>query len=143
MGEIMKGEVFITQLKRIYHPKGDVFHAIKKSDLGFNGFGEAYFTAILHGETKGWKRHSQMCLNLIVPVGMVRFYIYNELDNTTLSYDLGFDNYARLSIASGNWVAFHGLGSDLNLILNVASMEHDQNESTNVPLSTFPLAARP
>jgi dTDP-4-dehydrorhamnose 3,5-epimerase len=142
MGKIMKGEVFITPLKRIFHPKGEVFHALKKSDMGFNGFGEAYFTSILYGETKGWKRHSQMSLNLIVPVGMVRFYIHDKCKKTTLSYDLGCENYARLSIPPGLWVAFHGLGRDLNLILNIASIEHDQKEASNVPLSTFHLAAQ-
>ena len=38
--------VLLTPLKRIHHPKGDVFHGMKKSDAGFSGFGEAYFSTI-------------------------------------------------------------------------------------------------
>ena len=33
--------VILTPLKQIYHPKGDIFHAMKASDIGFIGFGEA------------------------------------------------------------------------------------------------------
>lgn len=35
--------VLLTPLKQIAHPKGDVFHAMKCVDPGFEGFGEAYF----------------------------------------------------------------------------------------------------
>ena len=38
--------VIISTLKQIHHPKGDIFHVIKKSDVGFSGFGEAYFSII-------------------------------------------------------------------------------------------------
>ena len=60
--------VILTPLKQIYNSKGDIFHAMKKSDKGFNGFGEAYFSTILKGEIKGWKKHTRMTLNIIVPV---------------------------------------------------------------------------
>lgn len=35
--------VIVTPLKQIYNPRGDVWHAMKCSDPGFDGFGEAYF----------------------------------------------------------------------------------------------------
>lgn len=143
MDEDIKQVVFTTPLQRIYHPKGDVYHAMKMSDPGFDGFGEAYFTTILQGETKGWKRHSKMYMNLIVPTGMVRFHIHDECDGITLSYDLGSANYGRLSVPPGFWVAFHGLGSDCNLILNIASIEHDPLESSNVPIDNFPIEKQP
>ena len=47
---------FVTPLKQIFHPKGDVYHALKASDNTFVGFGEVYFTTINQGETKGWKK---------------------------------------------------------------------------------------
>ena len=137
MDEILKESVFITPLKRIYHPKGDLFHALKKSDPGFGGFGEAYFTTIHQGETKGWKRHSRMYMNLIVPVGMVRFFIHDERDGTTIAYDIGCDNFGRLSVPPGLWIAFTGLGGGLNLILNIASTEHDPKEAESAPLDYF------
>jgi dTDP-4-dehydrorhamnose 3,5-epimerase len=137
MDKILNESVLINPLKRIYHPKGDLFHAMKKSDPGFFGFGEAYFTTIHQGETKGWKRHNRMYMNLIIPVGMVRFYIHDDRNSSTISYDMGGDNYARLSVSPGLWMAFHGLSSGLNLILNISSIEHDPEEADNCPLDSF------
>ena len=38
--------VILTPLKKIHNLKGCVFHAMKKSDVGFDGFGEAYFSTV-------------------------------------------------------------------------------------------------
>ncbi len=45
--------------------------------------------------------------------------------------------YQRLTIPPGYWVAFGGVGEDLNLLLNIASLPHDPNESRSLPLETF------
>lgn len=128
--------VILTPLKVIPHPKGDVLHALKCVEESFFGFGEAYFTKILHSETKGWKLHERMALNLVVPVGSVRFYVRSEA-GIAKKYDLGVDHYSRLTIAPGYWVAFRGLSDGLNLVLNVASIPHDPSESRNLPLDAF------
>ena len=51
MGEIDIEGVIVTPLKTIFHPKGDIYHGIKKDDNGYLGFGEAYFSTIKYGET--------------------------------------------------------------------------------------------
>jgi dTDP-4-dehydrorhamnose 3,5-epimerase len=132
---------FVTPLKRIVHPKGDVFHAMKASDPGFAGFGEAYFTTVYPGDTKGWKAHTRMHMNLVVPVGTVRFYLHDEQNGTTTVYEIGEHNYVRLTVPPGIWMAFSGVGDGLNLVLNLASIEHDPAEATNVPLETYRLKA--
>lgn len=133
--------ITITPLRRIEHPKGDVFHGMKVSDAGYAGFGEAYFTTVVAGETKGWKQHSEMTMNLIVPLGMVRFHIHNADTGQTLSYDIGAANYQRLTVPPRYWVAFQGLTTDTNLVLNVASLEHNPAEAVNVSLETYPLGS--
>ena len=35
--------VFLTPLKKIYHPKGDIFHCMRKSDVGFTGLEKLIF----------------------------------------------------------------------------------------------------
>ena len=70
--------VILTPLKKIYNSKGDIFHAMKKSDKGFAGFGEAYFSTVKTGEIKGWKKHKEMMLNLIVIKGEIEFVIYDN-----------------------------------------------------------------
>lgn len=120
--------VILTPLKQIYTPKGDVFHAIKKSDNGFAGFGEAYFSFVNKGDIKGWKKHTKMTLNLIVPVGEIEFVVYDENSKEFFSVMLSQKNYQRLSVAPGLWMAFRGLDEN-NLLLNLANIEHDPSEA--------------
>ncbi|OFX35583.1 MAG: dTDP-4-dehydrorhamnose 3,5-epimerase [Bacteroidetes bacterium GWA2_32_17] len=125
--------VCLTQVKQIFHPKGNVFHAIKKSDVGFNGFGEAYFSTINFSEIKPWKKHLSMTLNFVVPSGEIRFVIYDDRENSStkgnfMDVTLSHSNYKRLTIPPGLWVAFEGIGMNLNLLLNIADLEHDPQE---------------
>ena len=55
----------LTSQKIIRTDGGDVLHGLKKNDDNFYGFGEAYFSTINYGEIKGWKRHSEMVLNIL------------------------------------------------------------------------------
>ena len=125
--------VLLTPLKRIKHPKGDVFYGMKKSDVGFSGFGEAYFSTINFEDIKPWKKHLEMTLNFVVPVGEIRFVIYDDRNESTTKgnfFDvvLGENNYQRITIPPGVWVAFSGVGNKYNLLLNLANLEHDPNE---------------
>mgnify|MGYP000299710824 FL=1 len=78
---MMEG-VTVHPLKHIVVPKGDIYHALKSTDEGYVGFGEAYFSQIEHGAAKGWKRHNCMTLNLVVPVGAVKFVIYDDREGS-------------------------------------------------------------
>ncbi len=129
----------ITRLKKIQHPQGDVFHVLKCTDYGFKDFGEAYFTTIHKGNLKGWKKHTKMCMNLVVPVGSVCFYFFNEKSNKKISINSGEDNYIRITVEPGIWMAFKGLSAGLNLVLNIADIPHDPTESINVDINNFSL----
>ncbi|MDV6168390.1 dTDP-4-dehydrorhamnose 3,5-epimerase [Flavobacterium sp. DG1-102-2] len=133
MDKITIEGVLLTPLKQIHHPKGDVFHGMKKSDAGFSGFGEAYFSTIHHDDTKPWKKHFRMTLNFVVPMGQIRFVIYDDRQGcasygTFFDVTLGVDNYQRITIPPNVWVAFSGVGKDYNLLLNLADLEHDPQE---------------
>lgn len=133
MDKINVEGVLLTPLKKIHHPKGDVFHGMKKSDAGFSGFGEAYFSTINFEDTKPWKKHLAMTLNFVVPMGEIRFVIYDDRGNSAtkncfFDVTLGENNYQRITIPPDVWVAFNGVGSSYNLLLNLANMEHDPNE---------------
>ena len=128
--------IILTPLKKIHHPLGDIYHAIKKSDNGFINFGEAYFSNINRGCVKGWKRHARMVLNLVVPVGEIKFVIYNEFLKEFYSVKISQKNYQRLTIDPGLWVAFEGI-DETNILLNIASMEHDPSESESASIDTF------
>jgi len=125
--------IVLTDLKMINHPKGNIYHAMKKSDKGFEGFGEAYFSTIKENEIKGWKKHLKMTMNIIVPVGEVTFILFDDRKNSNsvnnyFIVTLSPSNYYRLTVPPGIWHAFKGHNHDLNLILDVADMEHQSDE---------------
>ena len=128
------GGIVLTPLKQIYNPKGDIFHAMKKSDVGYAGFGEAYFSTVKKGIIKGWKKHIKMTLNLIVPVGKIKFVIYDEKTKEFFEVVLSKDNYYRLTVKPNLWMAFQGL-NEFNMLLNLASIEHDPSEAITKELS--------
>ena len=139
MDKIIEG-VILTPLKQIVNPKGDLYHALKKSDNGYKSFGEAYFSTVIKDEIKGWKKHTVMVLNLIVPIGAVEFIIYDDrIDSSTknqfFSLILSQENYQRLTVPAGVWMAFRGIGEDLNMLLNIASIEHDPSEAISKQLT--------
>ncbi len=129
----------LTPLRRIEHEKGDLYHGMKSSDPGFAGFGEAYFTTVLTGQIKGWKKHREMVLNLVVPIGEICFYVHDEAAGKTSKFKLGPKNYCRLTVPAGYWVAFEGCGAEVNLACNLASIVHNPDEAVSVDISCFPL----
>jgi len=125
-------DVLITQLDIIDALGGDVMHAIKETSPGYDGFGEAYFSKVNQGAIKAWKRHNRMTLNLIVPVGEVKFVMFDdrELSNKQLQeVVISNKNYCRLTIPPKIWLGFQGLSKNDSVILNVANIEHDSSES--------------
>jgi dTDP-4-dehydrorhamnose 3,5-epimerase len=130
----------LVELRRIEGPSGAVLHAMKASDTGFEGFGEAYFTTVGRGQVKAWKRHRTMVSNLIVPVGEICLKLLDDRPDS-LTYGRWFEvtlgpmNYQRLTVPPGFWMGFKGIAEDMNLMLNIASAEHDPNECDTLPQS--------
>ena len=143
MDEINIEGVILTPLNKIHHPNGDILHGMKKSDVGFSGFGEAYFSTIKTGAIKGWNKHKRMTLNLVVPFGEVTFVIYDKRESSRskgefFKVSLSCLNYKRLTVPPGLWLAFKGNGVNTNLILNIASMTHDPDEIEKLDLNKIP-----
>ena len=139
MDGLIKG-VSLNALKIIPAENGAVMHALKINDESFISFGEAYFSSVKKGSIKGWKCHSKMTLNIVVPVGCIRFVIYDDRRESTTyqkfnDFMLGPEiEYARLTISPNLWMAFQGIGENLNLLLNLANILHDPAESKNLPV---------
>lgn len=129
----------LTPLRRMPTPKGDVLHALKANDPGFDGFGEAYFSQVLSGSVKGWKRHSRMVLNLVCIVGAVRVVVYHDeqrVQDVILSPD-DYSTYQRLTILPGCYVGFAGVADGTSTLLNIASIPHDPTEADTRSLEAF------
>lgn len=137
---VMLDGVSLTPLNKIPNEKGDIFHALKSTDETFISFGEAYFSNVNYGVIKGWKKHTRMALNLIVPVGQIKFVLYDDREfSTTFKQfwvvEIGEANYQRLSVPPGMFMSFQGIGLHRNMLLNIASIPHDPTESINKELS--------
>lgn len=144
MGDIAKPKPYVTQLRIIKQSNGCVMHGMKGSDSSLTGFGEAYFSTVNNGLIKGWKLHRRMTLNLIVPIGNIRFVIHDAGPDSLggrvlplIDTVLGPHNYSRLTVPPGFWVAFQGASKGANILLNIADIEHDPEEAINRPFDFF------
>lgn len=130
--------VRLTPLKTFTGDRGEVLHAMRDGDPGCGPFGEAYFSTVHRGAVKAWKRHRRMTSNLVVPAGEIRIVIVGRRDAgpgapSFMDVCLSRRNYQRLTIPPGLWMGFQGLGPGLNLLLNIASLPHDDNECDELP----------
>jgi|TARA_B100001105_G_C22396836_1_gene447153 dTDP-4-dehydrorhamnose 3,5-epimerase len=118
--------------------KGNVLKGFLKSQHNDFDVQEVYFSEIVRGEIKGWKKHNEMTCNLVVPKGAVRFVILNQ-DNQTDHYSIVISrsNYKMLKIPPGHWFAFQGIQEDLSLIVNITDLEHDELESQEKDINSF------
>lgn len=134
-----KNGILLSQLEIKTTPKGNVFQGVKRSSIGFKKFGEAYFSFVEYNSIKAWKKHTEMTLNLIVPIGKIGFVIYCEKKDTPpedrfYQVSLSAQNYCRLTVKPGLWVGFKGLGEGTNMLLNVADLEHDPTEAMAITI---------
>ena len=138
MGVVSLEDIHVNQLKRIPTVGGDVLHALKNSDYGFNGFGEVYFSWVEEGTIKAWKCHQHMTLNLVVPVGEVNFVFHlTNKKNIFRTEIIGEERYVRLTVPPGIWFGFQGLTSGYSLVMNVIDVEHDPDEVLRKETSEF------
>ena len=129
MGTKSLDDIRVTPLKKIPTNNGDVMTALKASDDVFNGFGEVYFSWIDCEAIKAWKCHKNMTLNLVVPLGEVRFVFHLiGQKNCFRLEDVGEEKYSRVTVPAGIWFGFQGKGYGKNLLLNIADIEHYPDE---------------
>ena len=86
---------------------------------------------------KGWKLHTKMTMNLVVPIGNVGFVFYDQVNKVFMDYTIGEKNYKRLTVPPNTWFGFKGLSSNQNLVVNFADIKHDQNEAKKSEITRF------
>lgn len=143
---IIEDDILIRSLKRISLVNGDVLRAVKASDEGFAGFGEAYFSYVHKDIIKAWKLHKQYTANFICPFGKVKVVLYKEdkpgmlaegfPQEIVLSEDQ--NQYQCLTILPGIWYGFKGLNDPSSLIFSLLNGEHSLDEQQSASLEEFP-----
>jgi dTDP-4-dehydrorhamnose 3,5-epimerase len=130
----------LSSLEVIEHVDGDIFKILQKTSHAFVGFGEAYFSSVFYGKIKGWKLHHKMNLNIVVPIGTIKFVLIEKSLNNNITYYeyiLSQKNYMLLSIPPKTYFAFKGIGRDQNMLLNISDIIHNDNEVEKLPLESF------
>ncbi len=132
--------VVLTPLQEFVATEGSVLHALRHTDGSYHGFQEAYFATIKPGQVKAWKRHKRMTLNLVVPVGRVRFIVWCETNGIRHYQDvtLSRDSYYRLTVQPLLWIGFQCISTTESLVLNVSNLVHDPSELERLTLSQVP-----
>jgi len=134
--------VRISNAKIISVKEGDILRVMRSDDATYVGFGEIYFSTIKSKTIKAWKRHLKMTLNIVVPVGEIRFILYDarQFSKTYGTFQeviLSRDNYMRLTIPPMIWIGFQGKYNKESMLLNLANIQHDETEIERASLSDF------
>jgi dTDP-4-dehydrorhamnose 3,5-epimerase len=132
--------VTLTELRQINDERGAVLHMLRSDAPEFIRFGECYFSEVLPGSIKAWKRHRAQTQTLAVPVGRIRMVIYDDrvqsaTRGTLQVLEIGRpDSYLRLRIPPGLWYGFACLSDTPALLANCADLPHDPAESDLRPM---------
>jgi len=125
--------VSITPLRQILDERGKIMHMLRSDASGFQGFGEIYFSCVYPGAIKGWHIHSRMTLNYAVPHGHIKFVLYDDREGSPTRGELqeiflGPDNYCLVTVPPLVWNGFKGIGSEIAIVANCASIPHEPAE---------------
>jgi len=126
--------VIISELRQIPDARGSVLHMLRADDPEFTKFGECYFSEVLPGAVKAWKRHRGQSQLFAVPVGRIRLAIYDDREGSRTrghlqTIELGRpDAYFRLRIPPGLWYGFACISDTPALLANCADVPHDPAE---------------
>lgn len=125
--------VKITPLKQILDERGKIMHMMRCDAAGFPGFGEIYFSCVHPGAIKGWHIHKEMVLNYAVPHGNIKFVLYDDRSASATRGELqeiflGPDHYCLVTVPPGVWNGFKGIGQEMAIVANCASIPHRADE---------------
>ena len=125
--------VKVTPLRQIHDERGKVMHMLKNSDENFEQFGEIYFSTVYPGVIKAWHIHSRMTLNYAVPIGRIKFVMYDDRPNSPTKGEiqeliLGPDNYMLVTVPPRVWNGFKGIDTQMSIVANCASIPHKSEE---------------
>ncbi len=140
-----------TRLRVIDTPGGAVMHMLRPDAPLTPGtaeggaalaLGEVYFSEVLPGHVKAWKRHTRQTQYFAVPCGLLGLVLYDDRPDSPTrgalqTLRLGREGmYALLRIPCGVWYGFTALNGVPAVICNAADMPHDPAEGVRAALDS-------
>lgn len=125
--------VSVNPLRRIPDERGYIMHMLRADDPVFEQFGEIYFSTIYPGVIKAWHLHSKMTLNYAVVAGMIKLVLHDDRENSPTRGEIqelfiGQENYQLVKIPPLVWNGFKGIGTQMAILANCATLPHDPQE---------------
>ena len=125
--------VAVRPLKQIPDERGKVMHMLRADAPHFDRFGEIYFSVVYPGAIKAWHLHKRMTLNYAVVSGSIKLVLYDDRDGAPtrgqlMELFIGDSNYCLVTVPSGVWNGFKGIGNQPSIVANCATHPHDPEE---------------
>ena len=129
MDKIKFKKLKITKLKN-----GNIFHIFKNSK-SIKKINEIYCSQIKFNKIKAWKKHKKVNLKLVVPIGKVKFVMYNK--KNFYSAVVGEKKFGILTIPSGYWYGFKGENKHKSLIISFIDHKFSESETERKELKSI------
>jgi dTDP-4-dehydrorhamnose 3,5-epimerase len=132
----------IKSLNEFKDNRGSLLHMLRSDDEDFISFGECYFSEIVPGAIKGWKKHILQIQNISVPIGIVKFVFYDDRKTSSTKAHINEiivgrpNNYSRITIPNNIWYSFSCISPQTALIVNCSTIPHDKNESVSIDINS-------
>ena len=125
--------VVVQPLQRTPDERGYIMHMLRANDPEFEQFGEIYFSTVYPGVVKGWHLHKEMTLNYAVVSGMIKLVLYDDRETSPTLGEvqelfIGQENYRLVKVPPLVWNGFKGIGTQMAIVANCASLPHDPDE---------------
>jgi len=130
--------VIVTPLRQIFDERGKVMHMLREDSPVFTRFGEVYFSCTNAGAVKAWHLHRKMTLNYAAIYGQIKFVLYDDREASPTRGEvqelfLSPENYCLVTVPPLIWNGFKGLGSEVSIVANCATLAHDPDEIERKP----------
>jgi len=132
--------VVITPLRQIFDERGKVMHMLRSDSPNFKDFGEIYFSCTYPGVIKAWHLHKEMTLNYAVIHGSIKCVLFDDRPDSKTSgrieeYFLSPENYSLVTVPPLIWNGWKGIGNEISIVANCATIPHDPDEIERKPAS--------
>lgn len=125
--------VVVAARAQIVDERGKIMHALRCDDAEFERFGEVYFSWVNPGAIKAWHLHTEMTLNYVCPVGLIKLVLFDAREGSPTKgalqeLFLGPENYKLVRVPAGVWNGFKGVAVTPSMVCNVATIPHRKDE---------------
>lgn len=125
----------LKKIKVFKDKRGQVIKMINRKDKFFKKFGEIYFSTILPGKIKAWRKHKKNTCNLMLLKGNVVIKLIKN--NKIITIKLTERKKKLLRINSNIWFGIKNIGKVEGIIVNLIDNIHNDNEVERLKTNYF------